>query len=382
MSVIYVDNISMSYPKAPKLYESILKQLANMDFKDNFDDYLGVTKKLIDETRELICKLINFDKSSNVIFTPNSSTSANMLIKTLFNKGDHIIVSSMESDYIMKPLNSLINKGVDISKVPFNSNGQLDTNVIPRLITPNTKAIILSHLSNVSGVILPLEQIGQICDMYNLLFIVDASQSLGVVDFNMNKINADAVIFSGNKYLLGPEGTGGFVIKDTLAYRLGSFIDGVNIYVKEKDSSLLPYRFEFGALNHLGLIGLNHSIKYILETKVNNINNKVLELTNLFKKELLNIDGVSILGDSCFENHCLLVSIIHKSLSPHEIDDYLKTNYKIYAKSGLHSNPAANKVLGTYPEGTLRFSFGYFNTIEDINFIIKALKNTIAKLDK
>ncbi|QAA30299.1 aminotransferase class V-fold PLP-dependent enzyme [Clostridium manihotivorum] len=376
MRTIYLNNAFSSYPKTPNLYDNIFKYFTILESNRNFIEYIDEIKSMIEETRNLLCRLVNNKNSSNVIFTSNSTLAINMILKGILNKKDHVIVSSIENDVIMKPINSMIYSGLDISKIPCNESGQLDTTIIPKLINRHTKAIILSHVSNISGTILPLEEIGQICDKYNLFFIVDASQSIGTVEIDNEKLHADAIIFSGNKYLLGPEGIGGFIASDKLISNMSS-ISTINSQNYSNYMESINNNLELGTLNYMGIYGLNLALKFLLNIGIANIKLKTDELTSLFIKEVLNIGGLKIIGNKNIEDRSCIISLKLDSIKPIEIHEKLLGD-GIYTGVGLFCNSSYNKLINTFPTGLLRLSFNYFNTLEDIIFTIDKL-NTIIR---
>ncbi|GIM29349.1 cysteine desulfurase [Clostridium polyendosporum] len=377
MKTVYLDNSTVSLPKAPNMSEHISEFLSRLQNKGNPLEYINITKNLVEETRELVCKLLKFDKKDNVIFTQNSTYALNMILKGLLNKGDHVIVPTFETDSIIKPLNSLIGQGIDISKVPCNLNGHIDTNTIIKLINKHTKAIILSHVSNVSGTIAPIEEIGQICKRYNLYFIINASHSCGAIDFGLDKVNADAVVFSGSKYLLGLEGIGGFLIKDSLSENINPLIDGTSRLENESGNSSLPFKLEKGPLNPLGICSLNYSLKFLLNEGVENIQKKNFALTELFINKISNIDGIKIIGEETMDRRSSIVSICYKDIPSNNLEKILLRDFSIYTKSGFHSSINAHKAFGTYPNGTLRFSFGYFNNEDDVIYTIDSVNSAL-----
>lgn len=377
MKTIYLDNSTVSLPKAPNMSEYISEFLFKLQNKSNPLEYITIAKHLVEETRELICKLLKFDKKDNVIFTQNSTYALNMILKGLLNKGDHVIVPTFETDSIIKPLNGLIGQGIDISKVPYNLKSHLDTTTITKLINKHTKAIVLSHVSNVSGAIAPIEEIGQICKRYNLYFIINASESCGTINFGLDKINADAVVFSGSKYLLGLEGIGGFLIKDSLAQNINALIDGTSLLESEYSNSSLSLKLEKGPLNLLGICSLNHSLKFLLNEGVENIQKKNLALTELFINKISNINGIKIIGEETMHRRSSIVSICYKDTPSSDLEKVLLRDFSIYAKAGFHSSINAHKAFGTYPNGTLRFSFGYFNNEDDVIYTIDSINSAL-----
>jgi cysteine desulfurase family protein len=334
-------------------------------------------ENIVYETRELLCKLFRFNKPENVIFTKNITESMNVLIKGLLKEKDHVIVSSMEHNAVMRPLNSL-NK-VEYTKVLCSKTGVLSIEDVENSIKPNTKAIIMTHASNVCGTILDLEKVGQLCKKHNLFFIIDSAQTAGSIDIDINKLNADAIGFTGHKSLLGPQGIGGFIVNDGINNEMTTLIEGGtgSLSAKEIQPDYMPDKYESGTLNIPGIYGLNASLKYLLNQGIKDIRDNEINLINRFLEGLLNIKNIELIGKKTATDRTGIVSIdfIHNDngLVAHE----LSKDYGIMTRSGLHCAPSAHKTLGTFPRGTVRFSLGHFTTIEEIDYAIECI-NKIA----
>lgn len=383
MKSVYLDNGATSFPKAPEVPDSMINYIKNVGCNVNRGIYGSSldAENIVFETRELICSLFNFNKPENVVFTKNITESLNTLIKGLFKKGDHVIVSSMEHNAVMRPLTSLSVKGIEISKVQCDILGILNPKDILNHIKPNTKAIIMTNASNVCGTILPLEEVGKICKENNLIFIVDSAQTAGFLDIDFNKLNVDALAFTGHKSLLGPQGIGGFIIKDSLIPKIDSFIEGGTGSLSEQEiqPDYMPDKYESGTLNIPGIYGLNASLKYLNEVSLNTIREKELFLTNMFIEKTLNLKDVKLIGLKNIENRTPVVSLDFTKLDNGEVSSILANEYNIMTRCGLHCAPSAHKTLNTFPRGTVRFSFGHFNTEEEINYTVDCL-NKIIKL--
>lgn len=383
MKNVYLDNGATSFPKAPEVPEAMMNYIKNVGCNVNRGIYASSldAENIVFETRELLCALFNFKKPESVIFTKNITESLNTLIKGLLKKGDHVIVSSMEHNAVMRPLSSLSKRGVEISKVQCDILGRLNPKDILEHIKPNTKAIIMTNASNVCGTILPLEEVGKICKENNLIFIVDSAQTAGFLDIDFNKINVDALAFTGHKSLLGPQGIGGFIIKDSLIPKVDSFIEGGTGSLSEQETQpeYMPDKYESGTLNIPGIYGLNASLKYLNKISLSTIREKELYLTNMFIEKILNLKDVKLIGLNTIENRTPVVSLDFTKLDNGEVSSILANEYNIMTRCGLHCAPSAHKTLNTFPRGTVRFSFGHFNTVKDIDYTADCL-NKILKL--
>jgi cysteine desulfurase family protein len=379
MRYVYMDNGATSFPKAPGVAESMSDYILNVGTNVNRGAYSSSFKaeNIIYETRELLCELFCFNKPENVIFTKNITESMNVLIKGLLKEKDHVIVSSMEHNAVMRPLNSL-NK-VEYTKVLCSKTGELSIEDVENSINPNTKAIIMTHASNVCGTILDLEKVGQLCRKHNLFFIIDSAQTAGSIDIDINKLNADAIGFTGHKSLLGPQGIGGFIVNDRINNEITTLIEGGtgSLSDREIQPDYMPDKFESGTLNIPGIYGLNASLKYLFNQGVNNIRDKEINLINKFFEGLFNIKNIELIGKKTSTDRTGIVSIdfIHNDngLVAHE----LSKDFGIMTRSGLHCAPSAHKTLGTFPKGTVRFSLSHFTTLKEIDYAIDCI-NKIA----
>lgn len=383
MSSIYLDNAATSFPKAPGVAESMSDYILNVGCNVNRGVYSGAhaAQQVLFETRELICELFNFDKTENVIFTRNITESLNVLIKGLLNPGDHVLVSSMEHNAVMRPLSSLKKKGVEFSRIPCNVNGSMDPCMIQASIMPNTKAVILTHASNVCGTILPLEEVGAICKKHNLFFIIDSAQTAGFLDIDCKKLNADAIAFTGHKSLLGPQGMGGFIINDNLAANVPCLIEGGtgSLSSSEDQPDYLPDKYESGTMNLPGIFGLNASLKYIKKEGLKAIREKELYLTKRFIEKVNAIEKVRIAGINGIEGRTPTVSLDFQGFDNSEISFTLSNDYFIMTRCGLHCAPSAHMTLNTFPQGTVRFSFSSFNTEDEVDFAIDSINKSMKK---
>lgn len=381
MNRIYLDNGATSFPKAPGVVENITKYLVDIGGNVNRGAYDASyeAENIVFETRELLCKLFNFDKAENVVFTRSITESLNVILKGYLKKGDHLIVSSMEHNAVMRPLSSLEKLGVSYSVAKCNSLGELDTSCLTPLVKPNTRAVVMTHSSNVCGTVLPLEEVGSFCRNNNLTFIVDSAQTAGFLDIDMERLNIDILCFTGHKGLLGPQGIGGFLIREHLVEKVSPLIEGGTGSLSEYEvqPKYMPDKFESGTLNIPGIYGLNASLKYILNEGIKSIKAKELELTQIFLKEVSKIPQLEIIGLKTIENRTAVISLNFPNQDNGEIAYLLSKDYGISTRCGLHCAPSAHKSLGTFPDGTVRFSFSSFNTIEQVNYTVNAIKTII-----
>ncbi|MFA5536411.1 MAG: aminotransferase class V-fold PLP-dependent enzyme [Bacillota bacterium] len=377
MKSIYLDSGATSFPKAPGVAESIYNYLVKIGVNINRGAYSSSfeAENTVFETRELLCSFFNFDKPENVIFTKNITESLNVLIKGLFKTGDHLIVSSMEHNGVMRPLNSLAATGVTYSRVLCGKDGSLRPQDISPLIKPETKGVIMTHASNVSGTILNLAEVGRICKDNGLWFIIDTAQTAGTIKVDMEELRADAIAFTGHKSLLGPPGIGGFLVKDNLAGELTTLIEGGtgSLSDTELQPPYLPDKFEAGTPNIPGIYGLHAALKYLEKTKTENIFAKEMYLMGIFLERLLNMDHFEIIGRTDIKKRTAIVSLNFKKRDNGEVAHRLYSDYGILTRSGLHCAPSAHQTLGTFPKGTVRFGLSHFLEKSDILYVTDQL---------
>ena len=377
MHGIYFDNAATSFPKAPNVAESVADYLLHNGANINRGAYGSSydAAQTVFETRELLCSLFNFNKPENVIFTRNITESLNLVMKGLLQENEHVLVSSFEHNAVMRPLSSLAKKGVSFSRVPCTAQGGLEAGIIREYIQPNTKAVIMTHASNVSGTVLPLAEVGAICQENNLIFIIDSAQTAGFLDLDFAKLHADVLTFTGHKSLLGPQGTGGLVLNDKIAELLAPFIEGGTGSSSEAETQppYLPDKFESGTLNIPGIFGLNTAIKYLLKTGIESIRREELNLTDLFVEGISDLPKVKIIGNNARSERTALISLDFVDQDNAEIADMLARDFQIMTRCGLHCAPSAHKSLGTFPQGTVRFSFSHFNTAKEIEYALDSI---------
>ncbi len=377
MKSIYMDSGATSFPKAPGVAESVFNYLSNIGVNVNRGAYSSSfeAENIVFETRELLCSLFNFNKPENVIFTKNVTESLNVLIKGLFKAGDHLIVSSMEHNGVMRPLNSLAAGGVTYSRVLCGKDGSLNPQDILPLIKPNTRGVVMTHASNVSGTILSLTEVGRICKDMGLWFIIDTAQTAGTIKVDMEELKADAIAFTGHKSLLGPPGIGGFLVRDKLAEELITLIEGGtgSLSDTELQPAYMPDKFEAGTPNIPGIYGLYAALKYLEKIKVKNIFAKEMHLVDLFLEKLLNMDHLEIIGKKDIKDRTAIVSLDFKQRDNGEVAYQLFSDYGILTRSGMHCAPSAHKTLGTFPKGTVRFGLSYFLEESDILYVTDKL---------
>lgn len=385
MDKIYLDQASTSYPKAPHVPEAMLHYMTELGANINRGCYDTAysAEEVVYDTRRLLAELFHFQTLRNVVFTNNVTVSLNMILKGLLKEGDHVLVSSMEHNAVMRPLVQLQKKGVIFERIPCRRDGSMVTEAVEDMLRPNTRAVVTLHGSNVCGTCMPLEELGEICRRHGLFFIVDSAQTAGILDLDMEKLHIAALAFTGHKGLRGPQGTGGFLVTEELAGQMEALLSGGTGSVShtEEIPRFLPDRFEPGTLNLPGIFGLHQALLEGKKLRAGEIYEKELQLTGYFLEKLLEMDDsgarIRIIGKKELENRCAVVSIQTPGRDIAQVADELDHTYGIMTRVGLHCAPAAHKTLGTFPEGTIRFSFGPENTKEELDAAAEALRRIL-----
>ena len=371
MQKIYLDQAATSFPKAPGTADAVYRYMTECGCSVSRGGYAGAysAEELVYDTRVLLCRLFGCDETDpkKVVFTKNVTESLNVLLKGLLRPGDHVLVSSMEHNAVMRPLGQLAKQGIRVTRVPCAGDGSMDPADLETRIDKDTRAVIMLHASNVCGTVLPAAEIGAICRARGIRFILDTAQTAGTLPLNMDGMNIDALAFTGHKGLLGPQGTGGFLIREEMASELDPLITGGtgSISHTEDVPDFLPDRFEAGTLNLPGIAGLNASLSWLLAQPEGSLLTHELKLTARFLlgMEVLEAEGLlRIIGKHGTEGRTGVVSIVPLHMDPAELAFRLDERYGIATRVGLHCAPAAHQTLGTWPAGTVRFSFGAFNT--------------------
>lgn len=385
MNRIYLDQASTSFPKAPGVAQAMMDYLTMNGVNVNRGCYSSAysAEEVIYETRQLLAELFHFSKCKNVIFTPNVTTSLNFILKGFLKPGDHILVSAMEHNAVMRPVVQLASSGISFDRIPCRTDGSMILEKVEELIRPETKAIFTLHASNVCGTRMPLDALGEICQRHQLYFVVDSAQTAGIVPINMDKMHIDALAFTGHKGLRGPQGTGGFLVSQELAEQMEPLISGGTGSVShtEEIPDFMPDRFESGTPNLPGIYGLHEALLYLKTHSLQAINEKELSLTGYFLEQLQALDDtgrhIRIIGKKDLTDRNAVVSIQTPEIDMSQVAWQLDNEYGVMTRVGLHCAPNAHKTLGTYPAGTIRFSFGPENTKNELDFAIQGLKKIL-----
>jgi len=374
--LIYLDNAATSWPKPQKVYDAVLEYMKKWGANPGRSGHTMARNAadVVFETRNLLCELFNADDPNRIVFTCNATEALNTAIKGLLKPNDHVITSCVEHNSVLRPLKKLRGKGVKTTFIDVNDEGIIDIEDIKKNIQENTRMVILTHASNVLGSIQPIKQVGELCREKGIVFLVDASQTAGVYPIDVKELNIDLLAFPGHKGLLGPQGTGGLYVGEGID--LDSLKEGGTGSLSERDTQpdFLPDRLESGTLNTPGIAGLGAGIKFILETGIEKIRKHEMELTQYFLHGLQNMEGVKVYGPRDPSKQVAVVSINVKDVHSNEVSRILDGAFNIATRPGFHCAPLTHRSMGSLKQGMVRFSFGYFNTRDEIDAAIDALK--------
>ena len=376
-TMIYLDNAATSWPKPESVYQTMDEFLRRKGGNPGRGSHsMAVAAgETVAETRLLIARLINAPDIAQVIFTLNCTDSLNLGLKGLLKPGDQVITSCIGHNSLVRPLRKLERQGVKITRLPPSLEaGVISAQDIEKAITRDTRLVAVTHASNVTGTIQPIEEYGLVARKHNLIFMVDAAQTAGRYPIDVQAGNIDLLAFSGHKGLLGPPGTGVLYVGsrvDLNSLREG----GTGSYSEQEEQPLvLPYRYESGTINSVGISGLGAGLNYIFSEGLEKICAHERYLIDRLTEGLANIPGLILYRSDDEFKQVPIISLNIAGYEPGEVGAILDQAFDVKVRTGLHCAPAAHKTLGTFPLGTIRLSPGYFNTVEEINFTVDAVK--------
>ena len=373
--MIYLDNSATTLIKPPQVAQAVYDAINTMGNSGRGAYNSSISSSMVlYETRELIAEMFNLHYPEQVAFTLNATEALNTAINGLISYNDHIITTELEHNSVLRPLYRLEEKGTELTIIKANDWGNINYIDIEKAIKSNRKAIVCTHCSNLTGNVLDIAKIGEICKRHNILFILDASQSAGIFDIDMEKQNIDVVCFTGHKSLYGPQGTGGICIKKGVnisPLKVGG--SGIKTFEKTAPSSM-PEHIEAGTVNSHSIAGLKAGLEFIQKTGISKIREKENMLVDLFYNSIKNIKDIKIYGDFSTKERGPIVSLNLGNYSSSSVSDELFERFEIATRSGGHCAPLMHKALSTEKQGAVRFSFSYFNTKDEVLFASKALK--------
>ena len=373
--MIYFDNAATTLQKPDCVIQAVSEAMCSLGNSGR-----GVhggalsASRIIYDARTVLAQLFGAESPERIAFTANSTAALNIAIKGVLNPGDHVITTALEHNSVLRPLYEMENRGVELTILPADKLGNICYGDFEKELRPNTKAIVTTHGSNLTGNLLDIARIGAIAKKHNLLYIVDASQTAGVFAIDVQKMGIDILCFTGHKSLLGPQGTGGIYVREGLEVRpLLAGGSGVQTYLREHPPQM-PTALEAGTLNGHGIAGLGAAIRYLQETGLPVIRAKEQELMIAFYEAVRKIPGITVYGDFSSTNRCGIVALNIRDYDSGEVSDALSSQYGIATRPGAHCAPLMHKALGTVEQGAVRFSFSHYNTMEEIKIAVTALR--------
>lgn len=382
MSAIYLDNGATSFPKPPVVAEAMTRYMTEVGASINRGVYAsaqdaGMTTLTL---RENLCRLFHHGDPTHCILTAGNTMGLNMAIRGWLKPGDHCLVSSMEHNAVMRPLNDLLAQGVAFDRIPCDGTGRLDVSAIPGLIRPNTRLLVMAHGSNVSGVVQDAAAVGAVCRAHGIPFVLDAAQTAGHWPIDFEAMGLSALSAPGHKGLMGPSGIGVLLLSAEFAKGLMPLFTGGTGSAShtEVQPDYMPDKFESGTPNLPGIYGLQAAVDFILSTGVETLRAHETALTKRFLDGLRKIDGIRLAGPWELEDRVGVISIDFEHQDNAEASFRLEQDYGIMTRCGLHCAPSAHKTLGTFPQGTVRFSPGWFTTDGEIDAALRAIAQIAA----
>lgn len=373
--MIYMDNAATTMHKPQKVVDAVVCAMASMGNAGRGAHAASLdASRTIYGTRAALADFFHAENAKQIVFTANSTESLNIAIKGILEKGDHVITTEMEHNSVLRPLYEMEERGVELTIVPADKRGMICYDDFEKEIKDNTKAIVCTNASNLTGNMIDVKRVGSIAKEHGIIFVVDASQTAGVYPIDVQDMNIDILCFTGHKGLLGPQGTGGMYVKPGLKIRpLKCGGSGVDTYNKHHPEEM-PTALEAGTLNGHGIAGLGAGVEYIVENGIDTIREKELAFMWKFYNAVKDVPGVKIYGDFENKKRCPIVTLNIGDYDSSEVSDELLMTYDISTRPGAHCAPLMHKALGTVEQGAVRFSFSHFNTEEELETAIRAIR--------
>jgi len=381
---IYLDNAATSFPKPPAVAQAMLRYMTEVGASINRGVYAsaqdaGLAALLL---REGLCRLFRHGDPTHCILTSGCTMGLNMTLRGWLRPGDHCLVSSMEHNAVMRPLQDLAKQGVTFDRIPCDQDGRLDPSDLLPLFRPNTRLVALAHASNVGGGVQDAAAVGKICRDRGVPLLLDAAQTAGHWEIDFDGWGLSALSAPGHKGLMGPSGTGALLLSPEFAAKLSPIVAGGTGSASDSElqPAYMPDRFEPGTPNLPGIYGLRAAVDFILETGADALRRREEALTSQFLAGLRDVPGIRLAGPRTLENRVGVISVDFLELDNAEAAFRLEQDYGILTRCGLHCAPAAHKTLGTFPQGTVRFSPGWYTTAEEIEAAAAAVREIAAQL--
>lgn len=375
--MVYLDNAATSYPKAPGVASAMADYVEKVGATINRSSYASAQEAglVTLSLRERLCRLFNHPDPTHAVLTPGATAGLNMVIKGLLRPGDHCLVSSMEHNAVMRPLVQLEREGVAFERIPCDAQGRLRLEALPGMIKLNTRLVVMAHGSNVCGTVQDAEAVGKICRERGVPFALDAAQTAGHIEVDFERFGLAALVVPGHKGLLGPQGIGALLLDADFARRLTPLVAGGTGSASDSEElpDWMPDRFESGTPNMPGVYGWETALGWLENTGIETLENHEKTLSKRFLEGIYGLKNVKLYGATVPEGRTGVFSVGFLNCDNAEAAWRLEREFGILTRCGLHCAPSAHKTLGSFPEGSVRFSTGWANTEADIDAALSAI---------
>ena len=375
--MVYLDNAATSYPKAPGVASAMADYVEKVGATINRSSYASAQEAglVTLSLRERLCRLFNHPDPTHAVLTPGATAGLNMVIKGLLRPGDHCLVSSMEHNAVMRPLVQLEREGVAFERIPCDAQGRLRLEALPGMIKLNTRLVVMAHGSNVCGTVQDAEAVGKICRKRGVPFALDAAQTAGHIEVDFERFGLSALVVPGHKGLLGPQGIGALLLDADFARRLTPLVAGGTGSASDSEElpDWMPDRFESGTPNMPGVYGWEAALGWLENTGIETLENHEKTLSKRFLEVIYGLKNVKLYGATVPEGRTGVFSVGFLNCDNAEAAWRLEREFGILTRCGLHCAPSAHKTLGSFPEGSVRFSTGWANTEADIDAALLAI---------
>lgn len=373
--MIYFDNAATSFPKPPEVEESMIQALHSMGNAGRGAHAATLNAaRILYDTREKLAELFHGENPSRFAFTSNTTEALNIAIRGLFSPRDHVITTECEHNSVLRPLYLMEKQGVEVTYLTADKSGRIDYEDFERSYRSNTRAVVITHASNLTGNVTDLGRVSEFTQKHGLLLVVDAAQTAGVLPIDVKQMNIDVLCFPGHKGLLGPQGTGGIYVREGLeipSFQVGG--SGVHSYAKDHPREM-PTALEAGTLNGHGIAGLNGALSYLKRTGIQTIYEKEMQLATQFVEGIRHIENVTLYGDFDTGMRVATVALNIGEYDSASVSDWLWEDYGIAVRAGAHCAPLMHKALQTVDQGAVRFSFSHYNTEDEVEQAVEAIR--------
>jgi cysteine desulfurase/selenocysteine lyase len=379
--VIYLDNAATTWPKPESVYQAVDHCLRTMGANPGRGGHsmARAASMLLYETREALAELFGITDANQLVFTHNATDAISMAVFGIITPGDTLVTTAMEHNAVARSVRIAESRGAKVIIIPCSPDGRLDMVAMAAAVRQKPKAVVMSHASNVTGSIMPVSNVGELTKRFGVTLVVDAAQTAGVEEINVNAMGIDMLAFSGHKGLLGPQGTGGLYVREDIAVKPLRAGGTGSLSESDVQPEFMPDRLESGTPNTPGIAGLKAGVEFILTTGRAAIQAREAALTRQLLTGLESIAAVRIYGRPGMKDRTAVVSFTVEGVDCGQLAHALDRDYGIACRSGLHCAPWAHQALGTLRTGTVRFSPGYFNTEEEIEQAIAAVRACAAR---